>query len=196
MVQTEKKQTIKLPLAVGARVLDKDDLNIIRNKEIRSVAMRHQKLKELLKTVIATVYNQGSSELKVKLKSTENWEAIQKKQCIHLLIQKMKRICVRFDNHKQVVLNLVQVLRGLFLYTQSEKESVEEYGRNLKSLWDMVKASEGSLGLQKGMMGVLVKDMTKFADPSAPTEDGMDKVESQVNESVKAALLISRTDKH
>ncbi len=57
-VQTGKKQTIKLPLAVDASASDKDDLNIIRNKEIKSVAKRCQKLQELLKKGFTTVYNQ------------------------------------------------------------------------------------------------------------------------------------------
>jgi hypothetical protein len=47
---------------------------------------------------------------------------------------------------------LVQALRALFLYTQSEKEPAEEYGRNLKSLWDMAEAFGGSPGLHKGMI--------------------------------------------
>jgi hypothetical protein len=34
--------------------------------------------------------------------------------------------------------NLVQALKALFLYSQSEKETVEEYRCNLKSFWDMV----------------------------------------------------------
>jgi hypothetical protein len=35
---------------------------------------------------------------------------------------------VGFDDHKQEVFNLVYFLKLLFLYTQSEKHSVEEYG--------------------------------------------------------------------
>jgi hypothetical protein len=40
MVRTGKKQTIKLLTAVDKNTLDKDDLNIIRNKEIKSMAKR------------------------------------------------------------------------------------------------------------------------------------------------------------
>jgi hypothetical protein len=39
-VQTGKKQTIKIPAAVDKNAPDKDNLNIIRNKEIKSVAKR------------------------------------------------------------------------------------------------------------------------------------------------------------
>jgi hypothetical protein len=134
MVQTGKKQTIRLPAAVDENPLDKDDLNIIRNEEIKSVAKRRQKLGELLKKGFATVYEQCSREVKKKLENTKNWEAIQREQCLHYLIQKIKLICVGFDNHKQDVFNLVQALKALFLYTRLEKDSVEEYGRNLKSL--------------------------------------------------------------
>ncbi len=39
-VQMGKKQTIELPAAMDENVPDKDDLNIIRNEEIESVAKR------------------------------------------------------------------------------------------------------------------------------------------------------------
>jgi hypothetical protein len=43
---------------VDANALDRDDLNIIRNEEIKSVAKRSQKLGESLKKGFATVYDQ------------------------------------------------------------------------------------------------------------------------------------------
>ena len=76
-----------------------------------------------------TVYEQCSREVKEKLENTKNWEAIQREQCLHSLIQKIKCICVGFNDHKQDVFNLVQALKALFLYTQLEKESVKEYGK-------------------------------------------------------------------
>ncbi len=102
-----KKQTIGLPAAVDKNAPDKDDLNIIRNEEIKSVAKRRQKLGELLKKGFVTVYEQCSREVKEKLKNTKNWETIQREQCLRSLIQKIKHICVRFDDHKQDVFNLV-----------------------------------------------------------------------------------------
>ncbi len=39
-----------------------------------------------------------------------------------------------FNNHKQEVLNFVQSLKMLFLYTQIKKDSVEECGRNVRRL--------------------------------------------------------------
>jgi hypothetical protein len=194
-VQTGKKQRIGLPAAVDKNALDKDNLNIIRNKEIQSMTKRRQKLGELLMKGFATVYEQCSREVKEKLKNTENWEAIQREQCLHSLIQKIECICVGFDHHKQDVFNLVQTLKALFLYTQLEKDSVEEYGRNLKSLWDMVEAFGGSPGLHKGMMEALAKDAMRFANAAAPTEDEIAKMENEANKAVKAVLLISRANK-
>jgi hypothetical protein len=86
------------------------------------------KLAESLKKGYATVYDQCSQEVKDKLEATEDWEATQKNQSLHKLIQKIKRICVGFDDHKQEVFNLVQALKTLFLYTQSNKETMEQYG--------------------------------------------------------------------
>ncbi len=189
------KQMIKLPPPMDKNAPDKDDLKLIRNKEIKAVAKRCQKLEESLKKGFATVYKQCSQEVKEKLKSSNEWEKTQKEQCPHKLIQKIEQICVRFDNHKQDVFNLVQVLRSLILYTQSEKEMVEEYGRNLKSLWDTVEAFGGSQGLHKGMMEAMVKDRTSLVDSVAPTKEEMARVENEANEAVKAALLISNADK-
>jgi hypothetical protein len=55
---------------------------------------------------------------------------MQKAQYLHKLIKKIEQICVGFDNHKQEVFNLVQALKTLFLYTQGEKDTVEEFGQN------------------------------------------------------------------
>ena len=171
-----KKQMIELPASMDENVPDKDDLNIIRNEEINSVAKRQQKLGELLMKGFAMVYEQCSREVKEKLKNTKNWEAIQREQCLHSLIQKIEHICVGFNDHEQDVFNLVQALKALFLYTQLEKELVEEYGRNLESLWDMVEAFGGSPGLHKGMMQALAKDVMRFANAGAPMEDKITKM--------------------
>jgi hypothetical protein len=57
--------------------------------------------------------------VKENLENTENWEAIQREQCqcLHSLIQKVKRICVGFDDYKQDVVDLFQALKVRFLYT-------------------------------------------------------------------------------
>jgi hypothetical protein len=54
-VQTGKKQMIKLLAAVDKNAMDKDNLNIIRNKEIKSMAKRQQKLGESMTKGFATV---------------------------------------------------------------------------------------------------------------------------------------------
>ncbi len=69
-----------------------------------------------------------------KLKATDDWDKMQRDQSLHKLIQKIERICVGFDDHKQEVFNLVQVLRTLFLFTQGEKNTVDKYGPNFRSL--------------------------------------------------------------
>ncbi len=106
------------------------------------------------------------------------------------LIQKIKRICVGFNDHKQEVFNLVQSLKTLFLYTQSERETVEEYGRNFQSLWKTAKAFGGSPGIHKGMMDSLMKGIM-----GNPTAAQIKKAEETASEVVKGALLISGADK-
>ena len=55
-------------------------------------------------------------------------------QSPHTLIIKIEQICVGFDDHKQEVYNLVQAMTTLFLYTQTKKESVEDYSCNITSM--------------------------------------------------------------
>jgi hypothetical protein len=62
-----------------------------------------------------------------------------------------------FDDHKQKVFNLVKSLKTLFLYTQGKKETVEEYSRNLRSLWDTVEAFGGLPGVHKSLVEGLIR---------------------------------------
>ena len=100
-----------------------------------------------------------------------------------------------FDDHKQEIFNLVQALKTLFLYTQCEKETVEEYSHNFKSLWDMVEAFGGSPGVQLGLIDGLLRAPGRVKNRDNITEQEQMDAESEVAEAVKAALLISGTDK-
>jgi len=123
-IRTAKAQTIALPPPVDANAQDKADLELIRVEVVKSVAKRRQKLEESLKKGYATVYNQCSQEVQDKLKATKDWDVVQPEQSLHELIRRIEKNCVGFDDHKQSVFNLVQSLKTLFLYSQSEKETV------------------------------------------------------------------------
>ncbi len=133
-IRTGTAQTIALPAAVDTNDPEKADLELIQTEVVKLVAKRRQKLKELLKKGYSTVYDQCSQEVRNKLKATKNWENVQLEQSLDELIKRIEKICVGFDDHKQSVFNLVQSLKTLFLYSQTEKESVEEYARNFRSL--------------------------------------------------------------
>jgi hypothetical protein len=59
--------------------------------------------------------------VKEKLETKDNWDKTQCDQSLHKLINKIKRICVGFYDHKQEVFNLVQALKTPFLYKQAKK---------------------------------------------------------------------------
>ena len=90
-----------------------------------------------------------------------------------------------------MVFNLVQALKTLFLHTQSEKELVEEYARNFRSLWDTVEAFGASPGIHQG----LVDAELKRRGLTNPTNVQIEAAEDVAVEQVKAALLISGTDR-
>ncbi len=119
---------------------------------MKVIAKCRLKLAKSLKKGYTMVYNQCLEAVKEKLETTDDWDKMQHNQLLHKLINKFKRICVGFDDHKQEVFNLVQALKTLFLYTQAEKESVKEYCCNFKSLWDMVEAFGGSPELHRGLV--------------------------------------------
>ncbi len=72
---------------------------------------------------------------------------------------------------------------------------MEEYARNLRSLWDTVEAFGGPLGVHKGLVEGLIRMPGQVADPNNVTEDELAAMEAEVSEAVKGALLISRADK-
>jgi hypothetical protein len=109
-VRTGKQQTIDLPPPINGNDPDAEDLKIVCAEKVKSVAKRQLKLEESLKKGYATVYSQCAEEVRDKLKSSDDWERIQKAQSLHKLILKIEKICVGFDDHKQEVFNLVQSL--------------------------------------------------------------------------------------
>ena len=56
--------------------------------------------------------------------TSKGWGAGETNKSLHDLINKIERICVGFDDHKQETYNLVQSLKTLYLYSQGKKESV------------------------------------------------------------------------
>ena len=106
-IRNGKKQSIPLPPPVDPNDPDKEDLEAIRNEDVKSVAKRRQKLKESLLKGYATVYAQCSQGVRDKLKASKDWETVEQDQSLHDLISQVERICVGFNNHKQDVFNLV-----------------------------------------------------------------------------------------
>jgi hypothetical protein len=192
MISSGTKQSIPLPLPVDPNNLDKEDLEAIRTKDEKTVAKRRQKLKESLLKGYAAVYAQCSQEVQDKLKASKDWETVQQEQSLHNLISQVERICVGFNDHKQDVFNLVQALKMLFLYTQEDKESMEEYGRILRSLWDTVEAFGGLPGIHKGMTDALLTPVTSMG--GVPSAAQQKKAGEDSSEAVKIALLIRGAD--
>ena len=88
--------------------------------------------------------------------------------------------------------NLVQSLKTLFLYTQSEKDTVEEYVRNFRSLWEMMEAFGGSPGVHQR----LVDTELRRRGITNPSDSQAEAAANVAIEQVKAALLISGADRH
>jgi hypothetical protein len=63
------------------------------------------------------------------------------------------------------------LLKLLFLYTQNEKHSVEEYGRNFRSLWDTVEAFRGSPGVHRVMNDAMLLNPKRVVNVKNPTQD-------------------------
>ena len=80
------------------------------------------------------VYDQCSQEVKDKLKAADDWEATQQKQSLHKLINKIERICVGFDDHKQEVAKGCSVIcHGLVRasHLNGELGEVRAYHKNI-----------------------------------------------------------------
>jgi len=88
------------------------------------------------------------------------------------------------------------VLKTLFLYSQNEKETIKEYGRNFHSLWDTVEAFGGLPGIYKGLVDGHLSNSTPMAKVRNPTNGERYKAEWDARKAVKAALLISKQTKN
>ena len=87
-------------------------------------------------------------------------------------------------------------MKTLFLYTQKEKESVEDYSRNLTSMWDTYEAFGASPGIHRGLVkGWLLAKPGRIVDINNITNAYQAEVETQTSDAVKAALFISGTNK-
>ncbi len=184
-------QTIALPSPVDPNAPDKADLDVIRTEEVKTVAKRRQKLEESLRKGYVTVLDQCSQDVRDKLKATKDWEIVNGSQSLHDLIRWIEKICVGFDDHKQLSFNRVQSLKTLYLYTQTEKESVEEYARNFRSLWNTVEAFGVSPGIHEGM----VEAELSRRQIAAPDATQLKEARAVASKQVKAVMLISRADR-
>jgi hypothetical protein len=122
-----------------------------------------------------------------QLKATKDWVVVQSEQSLHELVRRIEKICVGFEDHKQSVFNLVQSLKTLLLYSQSENETVEEYTRNFRSLWDTVEA----FGVLPGIQDGLVEAELRRRNITNPSPMQLSEAEDMSIKQVKAAMLIS-----
>ena len=84
----------------------------------------------------------------------------------------------------------------LFLYTQLEKESVEDYSHNLTSLWDTAEGLGASPGIHRGLVeGWLLAKPGRIVNVNNITDIEQTEAETQTSDVVKAELLISGSDK-
>ena len=87
-------------------------------------------------------------------------------------------------------------MKTLLLYIQTYKESVEDYSRNLTSLWDTAKAFGASPGIHRGLLeGWLLSEPGRITDVNNITDIKRTEAETQTSDAVKAEILISGADK-
>ena len=181
-IRTGEVKEIVLPLQVDPNAAYKADLEVIRVEQVKTFTKKRQKLEESLTKGYTTVYDQCSQEVRDKLKATMDWEAVEKEQS--------KKICIGFNDHRQSAFNLVQSLKTLFLYTQTEKDTIEAYTRHIQSLWNTVEAVGGLPEIHVGMVKAQLTKLGITAANATQTKAAQEAVCKQV----KAALLISWAD--
>ena len=143
-IRTGTQSTVDLPAALAADATQ--DEIIIRNVEVQGVGKLRSKLKGARKSAFSILYDQCSQEVKDKLRSGQGWDDVEREQTTHELITRIRRIVTGFEEHKQGTYNLVQSMRRLFLHIQGENESVADYVRHFKGLWNTAEAFGASPG--------------------------------------------------
>jgi hypothetical protein len=116
---------------------------------------------------VGPVLTGGTQQTRGEQRLGSNTEGTVAPQKICMIV----KICVGFDDHKKEIFNLVQALRVLFLYTQADRDRMDEYTQNFKSLWDRVEAFRGSLGIHKGLVNRLLATPGRVRDADSITKD-------------------------
>jgi hypothetical protein len=149
-VWTGKKQIIELPAAVDSNSSTAADNELIRQELVKAMGKRRMKLSKSLLKGYATVYRQCSDKVKEKLEASSNWQHIQDKQSLHKLIQKIKRVCIGFDDHKQEVYNWCSPSRCCSCTPRTRSTPSRSMGRNSGVCGTPTKGSVGHLDYTRG----------------------------------------------
>ena len=87
-------------------------------------------------------------------------------------------------------------MKTLFLYTQTDTQSVEDYSRNLTSLWDTSETFGASPRIHRGLVeGWLLAKPGRIANINNITDSERSEAKTETSDEVKAALLISGSNK-
>jgi len=158
------------------------------------IGKRRANLDGEIKTDYATIYDQCSQDVKDKFEVSEGWTETQAIQSIQELVRIIEQICVGFDDYKEEVHNLVKAPQTLFIYSQKESETVEEFLLNLTSLWDMAEAFGASPGIHKGLVNSLLTTPGRVVIPNTIMDAESELAEAETSEAVNAAVMISVAD--
>ena len=84
-------------------------------------------------------------------------------------------------------------MKTLFLYTQTEKESVEDYSRNLTSLWYTDEAFGASPGIHRGLVGGgLLSEPGCIADVNDITDIEQTEAETQTLDALQVPIAMEK----
>jgi hypothetical protein len=127
------------------------DKEAIRKAQVKSVATRREDHAKDRGRAFTVIYNQCSQDVKDKLKASTGWENIDADQDLGALMNKIQGICVGIDEDMQPVAGIVQAQTALYLLTQPEGQTPEEYARQKRALFEACEKYGGSPGSADGM---------------------------------------------
>ena len=187
-IRTREESTVDLPDALDANA-SQDEITI-RNVEVQGVGKLRSKLKGARKSAFSILYDQCSQEVKDKLRSGQGWDVVECEQTTYNLITRIRKIVTGFEEHKQGSYNLVQSMRRLFLHIQGESESVADYIRHFKGLWNTAEAFGASPGLHMGHLASWMQQADWIADPANLTNAESERARMESQEAIAASLLV------
>ncbi len=160
----------------------KEDWKLIKTRE--------QKYKENKANAWAVVYNQCSSEMKVKLDGTSGYKQSKNKNDVIALLTMIQGYCCKFNALNEEYMGLVGAFKNLLYFFQKPMQSNSDYHKDFLALVEVTEEYGGAGSLTHFPNMIKKELLSDNLDITIATSDELKKAKKKVQEKFLAALML------